>query len=131
MILECSKEFSSAHFYNQPHWTDKKNQDHFGKCYTPYGHGHNYKLIVTFIKDTTNNQDFNSFETSCQKVLEAITSELDHKHLNFDIPEFKNLIPTTENISLFILNRFKNYPEISINKLVLKEMDSLWVEIEL
>lgn len=131
MILECSKEFSSAHFYNQPHWTDKKNQDHFGKCYTPYGHGHNYKLIVTFIKDTTNNQDFNSFETSCQKALEAITSELDHKHLNFDIPEFKNLIPTTENISLFILNRFKNYPEISISKLVLKEMDSLWVEIEL
>lgn len=82
--------FSSAHLYHQPKWSDKKNKSEFGLCYSKFGHGHNYKLQVT-VPDSKN---IETIKNQIQKVVDLI----DHKHLNFEVPEFKNQIPTSEII---------------------------------
>jgi 6-pyruvoyltetrahydropterin/6-carboxytetrahydropterin synthase len=38
-------------------------------------------------------------------IREEITDRYDHKNLNLDVPEFKNLNPTAENIACEIWNR--------------------------
>ena len=90
IILEA--EFSSAHFYHQPQWSEDKNREEFGRCFTEYGHGHNYKLKAEWA-------DVDLKEIPLlRKQLDQVVSVLDHEHLNFVVPYFKDKIPTTEVI---------------------------------
>ncbi|XGC82456.1 6-carboxytetrahydropterin synthase [Bdellovibrio bacteriovorus] len=129
MILTLSTTFSSAHFYAQKEWSEEQNQKNFGRCYTPYGHGHNYKLEVGFKMSGLLDLEKRNFY---QETLKVLTSPLDHEHLNFVIPEFKDKVPTTENISLYLLEKLKlSIDEKQISYLRLYEMDNLWTEIRL
>lgn len=131
MIITFKTEFSSAHFYHQPKWDAQKNKEQFGKCFTPHGHGHNYQLYMNFKYDPKVHASLEEFQKTQQKVLDLICEELDHKHLNHDIEFFKTHIPTTENISVYVLDRVRKYSKVSPIHLKLKEMDSLWTEIQL
>lgn len=91
MIWSLEFHFSSAHFYNQPAWSEQKNKSEFGLCYSKYGHGHNYKLIVEASGDAK------KLRTEIQKVVAL----LDHKNLNHEVEYFKNKIPTSEVIVQF------------------------------
>lgn len=129
MILILKSPFSSAHFYAQSRWSEEKNKQKFGRCYTPYGHGHNYVLEVGF---KTNEQDFLQDKEFYQETLKKLTDHLDHEHLNFEIPEFKSKNPTTENIALYFLDKLKDtISEKNISYIKLFEMDNLWTEIHL
>lgn len=129
MILTLKSPFSSAHFYYQPQWDDKTNRAEFGRCFTQYGHGHNYTLEVGFkVAETQWEQE----KSHLQDILSQLTGKLDHEHLNFVIPEFKNTIPTTENIALYFLNKLKEQVKVeSLSYLRLYEMDTIWTEIRL
>ena len=100
--------FNAAHRLYNPSWTDEKNNEIFGLCNNPNYHGHNYDLIVS----VTGNIDPETGYVIDTKVLKDIIVEnvehkLDHKNLNLDVPEFKNLIPTAENIAIVIYNLIK------------------------
>lgn len=129
MKFSLNAEFSAAHFYSQSQWTVEKNKMQFGLCYSPYGHGHNYQLILEFKNESLQNLD--SEQKSLKSALEQVIKELDHKHLNHEIAFFKDHIPTTENIAVYLLDRFRNIAIKQPTLLILKEMDSLWVEIQL
>ena len=91
-------EFSSAHFYNQPQFSAEKNREVFGRCYTEYGHGHNYTLRAEFeVREQTDLAKIHG-------ILKGIISRIDHEHLNFVIPEFKDKIPTSEVILEYLRN---------------------------
>lgn len=94
-ILE--KKFSSGHFYENKKWTEEENQKKFGKCYSKHGHGHNYKLVIYLKFKAWDEAQIQKIQTQIDTLIE----EVDHKHLNFEIPEFKNINPTTENIALY------------------------------
>ncbi|MGZ3768237.1 MAG: 6-carboxytetrahydropterin synthase [Bdellovibrio sp.] len=129
MILILKSSFSSAHFYSQPQWSENKNREIFGRCYTPNGHGHNYTVEVGLLT----NEDSYLIDKAKHKVtLEKLADNLDHKHLNFDILEFKDKNPTTENIALYFLDKLKEtISEKKISYIKLYEMDNLWTEIHL
>ena len=95
-------EFSSSHRYWREEWSEEKNNEEFGLCTSPYGHGHNYELHVTI----TGNIDPATGMIVNLTVLKArvknILNEFDHKFLNLDTPYFKDKIPTTENIALVL-----------------------------
>ncbi|MES3038418.1 MAG: 6-carboxytetrahydropterin synthase [Bdellovibrionota bacterium] len=112
--------FSSAHFYAQPKWSAEKNLQEFGKCFTPMGHGHNYVLEI----DCEANAE--AIKAQAKKVVET----LDHQHLNFVIPEFKDVVPTTENIAIYISKKIKEPLPAATFTLRLFEMDNLWTEIQ-
>lgn len=127
MMLTVSSAFSSAHFYHQPQWSDEKNAKVFGRCFTKYGHGHNYTLSVKFYVTSAT---FVNDQERFQKLLNSLVKTLDHEHLNFVIPEFANTVPTTENIALYFLNQLKSEVGVeALHSVRLQETDTLWTEI--
>ena len=101
--------FNAAHRLFNPKWSDKKNNEIFGKCNNPNFHGHNYELIVS-VTGTINPETGYVIDMSLLKqfIKEEIENNLDHKNLNLDVDEFKSIIPTAENISIYIYNKIKS-----------------------
>lgn len=108
VYLTRKAEFSASHFYHSPDLTPAENQQLFGKCNNPHGHGHNYTLEVT-VKGSVDARS--GFVVDLKQLKEIMNSEvievLDHRFLNKEIAEFQNLIPTTENLAINIWNRLK------------------------
>lgn len=101
--------FNAAHRLYRPDWSDDKNDAVFGKCNNPHFHGHNYELVVS----VTGEIDPETGYVIDMKVLkDLIKSEVedafDHKNLNLQVEEFKNLNPTAENIVVVIWNKLRN-----------------------
>jgi 6-pyruvoyltetrahydropterin/6-carboxytetrahydropterin synthase len=100
-------EFSASHRLFNPTYSDEQNLKTFGKCSNPHGHGHNYELQVT-LRGRPNEKgllvDIPTFE---RIVAENVVSRFDHKNLNVEVAEFKNSIPTVENIAATIYRMLK------------------------
>jgi 6-pyruvoyltetrahydropterin/6-carboxytetrahydropterin synthase len=130
-VTVCRKEhFNAAHRLHNPKWTDEKNLSVFGKCNNPNFHGHNYELTVK----VTGSPDSETGYVLDMKVLSDVVKKnildrFDHKNLNLDTEEFKNLNPTAENISIVIWNilREKISKELDL-KVILNETERNAVE---
>ncbi|MBK8786286.1 MAG: 6-carboxytetrahydropterin synthase [Chitinophagaceae bacterium] len=99
------EHFNAAHRLNNPLWDEATNQQVFGKCNNPHFHGHNYELVIK----VTGEPDPQTGYVMDMKLLSDIAQEnvlerFDHKNLNDDTAEFKNLNPTAENIAIVIYN---------------------------
>ena len=97
--------FNAAHRLFVENWSDEKNKDLFGKCSNSNFHGHNYELIVD-VKGEVDHVtgvviDLKELKDIIKNEVEEL---LDHKNLNLDVPYFKKVIPTAENICIFIWN---------------------------
>lgn len=99
------EQFNAAHRLFNPKWDDETNNRVFGKCNNPNFHGHNYKLEVEL--DGPINPD-TGYVMDMKKLSDIMKDEIlerfDHRNLNLDCPEFENLIPSAENISLVCWN---------------------------
>lgn len=95
--------FNAAHRLYNPDWTYEKNLEVFGICTSPNFHGHNYELHVRVVGevDPVTGMVIN-LKTLSQIIKENIEDRFDHKNLNLDTEEFKNLNPTAENICYVI-----------------------------
>jgi 6-pyruvoyltetrahydropterin/6-carboxytetrahydropterin synthase len=100
--------FNAAHRLYRKDWDMDRNQEVFGKCNNPYYHGHNYELEV----GVTGIVDPETGYLIDLKILKDVIKEhvedyMDHKNLNEEVPEFKELNPTAENIAYVIYQRIK------------------------
>ena len=100
--------FNAAHRLHVPEWTDEVNKAYFGLCNLPNYHGHNYELEVQVRGEV----DHKSGYVIDMKVLKEIIDEeviepWDHRNLNLDTEEFKNLNPTAEHIAVVIWNKLR------------------------
>jgi 6-pyruvoyltetrahydropterin/6-carboxytetrahydropterin synthase len=123
MIQVFEFQFSAAHFYRNLEWSEEKNIQHFGLCYSKegYGHGHDYRAQVSL--------ELIENESEVHKKLQKIQERFDHKHLNYEVPELKELIPTTENIALVLQEKLQEaFPE-NYRKLRLFENSTIWTEV--
>lgn len=97
--------FNAAHRLYREDWSDEKNQEVFGKCSNPNYHGHNYELIVSVTGEIDQETGFViDMKILKDLIYEKIEKEFDHKNLNLDVPYFKDLNPTAENIVVVIWN---------------------------
>ena len=100
--------FNAAHKLYNKSWSRERNMEIFGKCSNENYHGHNYELIVKLRgkidKDTGMVFDLGELKEIIKIEIEDL---LDHKNLNIDIPYFKDIIPTTENLSIFIWDKLR------------------------
>lgn len=103
------EHFNAAHRLHNPKWSDEKNQAVFGKCNNPNYHGHNYELIVK-LKGTVDPETGYVYDMKVLSDLikEHVLNKFDHKNLNLDTDEFKDLNPTAENIAVVIWNILRN-----------------------
>ncbi|MDA7558125.1 6-carboxytetrahydropterin synthase [Flavobacteriaceae bacterium] len=101
--------FNAAHRLYREDWSYDKNNAIFGKCNNPNFHGHNYELIVS----VTGEIDPETGYVIDMKILKDIIKSniedvFDHKNLNIEVPEFKTLNPTAENIVVVIYDKLKH-----------------------
>lgn len=97
------EHFNAAHRLFNPQWSEEENSAVFGKCSLPNYHGHNYELEVKVVGET---DPATGFVMDMKKLSDAVQEEVinrfDHKNLNLDVAEFKNINPTAENIAVVI-----------------------------
>tara|TARA_B100000767_G_scaffold14846_1_gene14161 strand:- start:8849 stop:9259 length:411 start_codon:yes stop_codon:yes gene_type:complete len=107
--------FNAAHRLFVKDWSDEKNMEVFGVCSNSNYHGHNYELIV----DVTGDVDpITGMVIDLKDLKDIIKGEiediLDHKNLNLDVDYFNKVVPTAENICIFIWEILRS--KIEINK---------------
>jgi 6-pyruvoyltetrahydropterin/6-carboxytetrahydropterin synthase len=99
------EHFNAAHRLHNPNWSDEKNTEIFGKCNNPNFHGHNYELIVKLIGPVDPETGYvYDMKILSDLIKKEVLDKFDHKNLNHDTDEFRNLNPTAENIAVVIWN---------------------------
>ena len=110
------EHFNAAHRLNNPDWDEATNQQVFGKCNNPHFHGHNYELVIK----VTGEPDAATGYVMDMKLLsdmvqENVITRFDHKNLNLDTAEFKNINPSAENIAIVIYNILRDKIELKFD----------------
>lgn len=117
-ITVCRQEhFNAAHRLYRADWSEAQNLAHYGKCSYPNFHGHNYNLIVRLTGQVDSKTGYlYDLKKLSDIIKEEVTEPLDHKNLNLDVPDFKDVVPTTENLAELIWNRLRQRiePEFEI-----------------
>jgi 6-pyruvoyltetrahydropterin/6-carboxytetrahydropterin synthase len=97
--------FNAAHRLHNPNWSNEKNKSVFGLCNNENYHGHNYELEVKLSGEIDPETGYLiDLKILKELIKHEVENRLDHKNLNLDTPEFKNLNPTAENICIVIWN---------------------------
>jgi 6-pyruvoyltetrahydropterin/6-carboxytetrahydropterin synthase len=111
------EHFNAAHRLNNPQWDEATNVRVFGKCNNPHYHGHNYELVVklTGVPDEATGYVYD-MKLLGDLVRDHVIERFDHKNLNEDTTEFRNLNPSAENIAVVIYRilREKIAPEFEL-----------------
>ena len=132
VTINRKAHFNAAHRLFNPNWSDEKNKEVYGKCSNPNYHGHNYELIVSVKGEVDPESGFVMNLDVLRQIIEVeVEDYLDHKNLNLDVEDFKNLNPTAENIVVVIWNRIraKLNDELTL-KVTLFETPRNYVEYE-
>lgn len=124
------EHFNAAHRLNNPNLSNEENALLFGKCNHVNYHGHNYELIVKVSGEIDEKTGY-VIDTKIlsELIKKLVLNRFDHRNLNLDVEEFKNLNPTTENIAVVIYNILR--PSILNNlelKVILYETERNYVE---
>lgn len=131
--------FAASHRLDTPQLSAEENQRIYGKCNSPYGHGHNYALEVTLTGPVdpatgmiANLGDLDPF------VQREVIELFDHKFLNEEVPAFKvdisktsvAQVPTTENVCREIFRRLEKFPAAQLERVRIEETSKNSFEIE-
>ncbi len=128
-IVRC-EHFNAAHRLHNKNWSDEKNKEVFGKCNNPNYHGHNYELEVKVIGLCDSETGYVvDTKILSNLIKEKILNRFDHKNLNLDTQEFKDLNPTAENIAIVIYKLLRPVVESKLElKIKLYETPRNYVE---
>lgn len=126
-------EFSASHRYWNENWTNAKNEEVFGLCTSPYGHGHNYDLYVTVSGPIAPDTGMIINLTELKAIVNEILNQFDHKYLNVDTSFFKDRIPTTENIATVLFEqidqKLNQHKDLVLKKIRLYERQDLYADV--
>jgi 6-pyruvoyltetrahydropterin/6-carboxytetrahydropterin synthase len=131
VYLTRRAEFSASHFYHNPKLSPEENRRIFGKCNNPNGHGHNYTLEVTVAGEVDARSGFVIDLKDLKEVInKEVLDGMDHRHLNEEVPEFRDRIPTTENLAIAIWNRLADKLHgARLYRVRVYETDDLFVDV--
>ncbi len=103
------EHFNAAHRLHNPGWDENKNNEVFGKCNNPNFHGHNYDLEIKLTGYVDPETGYLiDLKLLSEIIKDNVLDKFDHKNLNLDTYEFKNLNPTAENIAMVIFELLRN-----------------------
>ncbi len=124
------EHFNAAHRLNNPNWSEEQNEKIFGKCNNKYYHGHNYDLIVKVSGEPDPETGYvYDMKVLSDLIKENVTDKFDHKNLNLDVEEFKEINPTAENMAIVIYDILRENIESDKDlKVTLFETERNYVE---
>lgn len=100
--------FNAAHRLFRPDWSDERNETVFGLCSNKYYHGHNYEMEVKVTGEVDKETGYLiDLKILKDLIKEHIEDQFDHKNLNEQVPAFKHLNPTAENICYVIWQKLR------------------------
>lgn len=103
-----SEHFNAAHRLHNPAWDEARNQQVFGKCNNPNYHGHNYNLTVRLTGDIDPDTGYVFDLKELSDIIKRqVLNRYDHRNLNLDTEDFRELNPTAENIAVVIWRRLR------------------------
>ncbi|MGB0837091.1 MAG: 6-pyruvoyl trahydropterin synthase family protein [Flavobacteriaceae bacterium] len=107
--------FNAAHRLYNASWSDARNATVFGKCSNPNYHGHNYELIVGVRGNIHPETGFvMDMKVLKDLIKREVEERMDHRNLNEEVEEFKDLNPTAENISVVIWNNLRKFIPVDL-----------------
>lgn len=110
------EHFNAAHRLYKEQWNQEQNMSTFGKCSLPNYHGHNYELEIKLTGEVDPATGFvMDLKQLSDIVNEKVLDKLDHKNLNLDVEEFKQLNPTAENIAVVIYDLLRPHIKPSLD----------------
>lgn len=131
MTLTRTYEFAASHRLYNPALPDQENNELFGKCANPAGHGHNYLLEVTVSGEPDPRTGFiTDLESLDREVHELVVDRYDHKNFNVDLPEFEGRMTTSEIIVQEIWNRLDGRLPAKLQRVRLHETARNIFEVE-
>src|SRR5690348_9061596 len=105
VYLTRKAEVSASHYYHNPEFSPEENRRIFGNCHKPPGHGHNYTLEVTVKGQIDPRSGFVVDPKELKEVMNReVIDAVDHRFLNKEVQEFRDCIPTPENLAITIWN---------------------------
>ena len=122
MHLTRRYAFAASHRLHSAQLGEEENQRVYGKCNNPYGHGHNYvvEVAVSGPVDPATGMIANLADLDAFVEREMI-GPFDHRYLNEEISEFRESVPTTENICIEIFNRLREFPRAKLERVRVEE----------
>ena len=123
-FITRKESFCASHRLHNHNLSDEENRLIFGKCNNQNGHGHNYVVKITVCGPIDPKTGMVMNLTDVMKHLKSVLDPLDHRNLDVDIPYFKNVCSTAENISVYIWDCLeKLLPDGSLYEVKIKETD--------
>lgn len=115
-------QFAASHRLHNEKLGAEENRQLYGKCNSPFGHGHNYIVEVTLTGavDPSTGMIANLGELD-PFVDREVVEAFDHKYLNEEIPEFQRMVPTTENLAREIFRRLEAFPAAKLERVRIEE----------
>jgi 6-pyruvoyltetrahydropterin/6-carboxytetrahydropterin synthase len=114
--------FSASHRLHSAHLSEEENWRAYGKCNNPHGHGHNYVVEVAVsgpVDPSTgmiaNLADLDAF------VAREVLEPFDRTYLNEQVAEFRDTVPTTENLCIEIFRRLRAFPHAKLERVLVEE----------
>jgi 6-pyruvoyltetrahydropterin/6-carboxytetrahydropterin synthase len=114
--------FSASHRLHSAHLSEQENWRVYGKCNNPHGHGHNYVLELSVAGNVdpatgmiANLSDLDGF------VEREVLSAFDHKSIEQEVPAFRDVVPTTENLCIEIFRRLQPFPGAKLQRVRIEE----------
>lgn len=122
IVLGRRYAFAASHRLHAGALSAEENARIYGKCNNPFGHGHNYVLEVSVSGEVdpatgmiVNLADLDAF------VEREVIEPLDHRYLNEEVPAFRDVVPTTENVCVAIYERLKHFPKATLERVRIEE----------
>lgn len=128
VTLSRRTQFSAAHLYKQKKFSEPENRETFGACFTEHGHGHNFVLEAFYVGRIQSDTGIVANLSDVDRALRECVAPMEHRHLNFEIPFFADLIPTTENVARFCFERLLAAPfrDMVLERVRLYECEDIW-----
>jgi len=114
--------FAASHRLHSAQLSEEENCRVYGKCNNPHGHGHNYvvEVAVSGTVDPATGMIVNLADLDGYVEREVI-EVFDHKSFNEDVPAFRDVVPTTENVCKEIYQRLKHFPKAKLERVRVEE----------
>lgn len=106
MLITRRVEFSASHVCRNPELSEEENRALYGEAANPRGHGHNYVVEVTLdgAPDPVTGMVFDLKQLK-DVLNREVVGPMDHRFLNYEVPPFDRVVPTSENLAMEIWRR--------------------------
>ncbi len=121
--------FAAAHVLRRQDWDEGRNRAVFGACAGEHGHNYVIEVAVRGEPDPETGMVVNLKDLD-EVMRTAVISDVDHRHLNRDVPWLRGVTPTAENLALAFWARLDNeLPAGTLVRLRLVESENNSVEV--